>query len=146
VILDLLRHCDTYRQESWQSVRGLAYTNIWKKRTGHMYSFVRLKPVSGYASLLALLRVLVPLLKSVLCRICLSTGSTRYSVSSYSRPRTRHGNARWRWKRIHFRGAGEAAFAARRHVVAKRHEIEQYWFLVRIVRGVYLNLDIMGRS
>lgn len=106
-----------------------------------MYPFVRLKPVSGYASLLALLCVLVPLLKRISRGICLSTGLTRYSVSSRT-PRTRHGTRR----RIRFRGAGETAFAARRHDVAKRFEVEQYRFLLRIVRGVYLKLDITGRT
>lgn len=107
-----------------------------------MYSFVRLKPVSGYASPLALLRVLVPLLKRILSGICLST---QYSVSSRSRPRTRHGG-RARWSKIRFRGAEEAALTARRHAVARQFEIERHWFLFAIVRGVYLDFDITGRS
>jgi hypothetical protein len=123
------------------------YQHMEKKEPGNMYSFVRLKPVSGYASPLALLRVLVPLVKRVLSGICLSTGSTRYSVSSRSRPRTRHGGrARRRRRKIRFRGAREAALAARRHAVARRFKIERYWFPVGLVRGVYLELDIMGRS
>lgn len=124
------------------------YQHVKEKEPGNMYSFVRLKPVSGYASPLALLRVLVPLLKLVLSGVCLSTGgSTRYSVSSRSRSRTRHGGrARRRRRKIRFRGAREAALTARRHAVARRFKIERYWFPVGLVRGVYLELDIMGRS
>lgn len=91
-------------------------------------------------------RVLTSLLRylSESCRsICLSTELIPFHLVLVREPR--YGAHRRRtWFR--FRGAGETALAAERRAIAKRFEIEQYRRPVRIVRGVYLNLDVTGRT
>lgn len=112
-----------------------------KKKRAYMYSFVRLKPVSGYASPLALLPVLDPL-------VALSNSSPFDRVSARFSAFHRilvwtHYDGTRRGGRMRFHGATKAVVATRHQSVAKRFKIEGCWIVDKIVRGAYLHLDVM---
>jgi len=102
-----------------------------KKRNGHTYSAIRLKPVSGSASPLAL--VLIPLVER-LSRI--STRSTRHFAWFTSR----HGGTRRR-RGTRFCGAGETVVKAQWRFVAKQREFGQCHLLRKIVRWTFHRLE-----